>query len=177
MIEKLMEEILGIDLDTNVNVMAPYDVCNVVITELMLNGCHLEGIELFDDGDPYVVTLDEENGIWCVSAEIDYMYLLNKEDVNFVYGKLNHKYVKHLDLNDYILFDEDYFELDECNEDMSCEECCPCHDCIHIEEDEDEEIPGFTMYSDKDGYHSSYSFYSSDKELVNNMLDFVKHMM
>ena len=50
-----------------------------------------------------------------------------------------------------------------------CEyECCGCCDCDDCDE-HDNDMHGFSVnYSDEDGY-CSYSFYSTDKDLVNEL--------
>ena len=64
-----------------------------------------------------------------------------------------------------ILFDEDYEDDFDCD----CDECCGCCECDDDNTEITEDTHGFTVSnSDKNGYYS-YSFYSTDKNLVAEM--------
>ena len=61
------------------------------------------------------------------------------------------------------------FEVTVGEEECDCDECCGCCECDNDDTEITEDTHGFTVSnSDENGYYS-YSFYSTDKNLVAEM--------
>ena len=87
-------------------------------------------------------------------------YVLFHEDVNS-------KALIDMENNKYADITHDWFTIgeDECD----CDECCGCCECDNDDTELTEDTHGFTVSnSDENGYYS-YSFYSTDKNLVAEM--------
>lgn len=71
---------------------------------------------------------------------------------------------------------DDEFEFDE----LECDGCCDeCYDCLNdnyctLEPKDDNEMPGFTVSQSNENGSCSFSFYSTDMDLVREMAEMFK---
>ena len=129
--------------------------------EYSLGVINFEGCD-FDYFDEYVVSIDDDKTIWCEPAirhsEV-YTYNCDYGDIAYVYqGDVRQEIIDRLldDKANVVLFgfeDEDFgltefYDEEECNE-------------------KDTDSHGFTISSyGEDGCYSSYFFYSTDKDII-----------
>lgn len=163
------------------------DVIELVKNLMTYEEVFIERIDLepeFLDGydKEYYVELDSEMGLWVEKAygfehEI---YMYNETDVLFIADDCNSKILDRIDYNDAY---EVGYDIDEC--DGNCE-CCSCnqdeqnHDGNHevitrVATDDNGKLRGFekSWETHEDGlhYHSTYSYYSNDEDMLKNMLE------
>ena len=136
----------------------------------------LEDYEMSHYDKEYVVYLSED-GVTCERNHNKDGYYNGGGDISFVHEDCSSKLLSHIDskviyefavgeCDEY--YDEDY---EDCDYDCDCDECCGCDDTndkeLDIESDGD--MHGFSVnHSDENGT-SSYSFYSTDMDLVEKM--------
>ena len=135
----------------------------------------LEDYEMSHYDKEYVVYLSED-GVTCEKNHNKDGYYNGGGDISFVHEDCSSKLLNHIDskvIYEFAVgecdecYDEDYEDCD-CDCDCDCDECCGCDDCEDCTE-LTEDTHGFTVSnSDKNGYYS-YSFYSTDKNLVSEM--------
>lgn len=136
----------------------------------------LEDYEMSHYDKEYVVYLSED-GVTCERNHSKDGYYNGGGDISFVHEDCSSKLLSHIDskvIYEFAVgecdecYDEDY---EDCDYDCDCDECCGCDDTndkeLDIESDDD--MHGFSInHSDENGT-SSYSFYSTDMDLVEKM--------
>lgn len=136
----------------------------------------LEDYEMSHYDKEYVVYLSED-GVTCERNHNKDGYYNGGGDISFVHEDCSSKMLSHIDSK--VIYEFAIGECDECYdedcEDCDCDfdrdECCGCDDAndkeLDIESDDD--MHGFSInHSDENGT-SSYSFYSTDMDLVEKM--------
>ena len=132
----------------------------------------LEDYEMSHYDKEYVVYLSED-GVTCEKNHNKDGYYNGGGDISFVHEDCSSKLLSHIDSK--VVYEFAVGECDECYdedcEDCDCDECCGCDDAndkeLDIESDDD--MHGFSInHSDENGT-SSYSFYSTDMDLVEKM--------
>ena len=132
----------------------------------------LEDYEMSHYDKEYVVYLSED-GVTCERNHSKDGYYNGGGDISFVHEDCSSKMLSHIDSK--VIYEFAIGECDECYdvdyEDCDCDECCGCDDAndkeLDIESDDD--MHGFSInHSDENGT-SSYSFYSTDMDLVEKM--------
>ena len=128
----------------------------------------------------YLVTLDTELGIWCEKCQRQNgKYLELDGGLILVADDCNSAVLKGIDSED--VYEVSYNFVDDTDEcDGNCE-CCDLEDnnqhevITRVAVDENGRLRGFekSWYTHEDGlnYHSTYSFYSSNEDMLKNMLD------
>lgn len=126
----------------------------------------------------YLITLDNEMNIWCEKAyQEEYKrYLSIETGCAFVADDCNSAILKNIKSDE--LYEVSYDLEDECECDSNCG-CCNCdsnHEVItRVVTDEDGKLKGFekSWETHEDGlnYHSTYSFYSSNHDMLKDMLE------
>lgn len=156
-----------------VSAYANYEVAKVLVEALiMLDNpigaiLELEDYEMSHYDREYVVYLSED-GVTCEKTYHKDGYYNGGGDISFVHEDCNSKLLSHIDSQTICEFgirsDEDEEECD-----CDCDECqCACTDKeIAIEKDGD--MHGFSVNQSGENGWSSYSFYSTDLNLVNEM--------
>lgn len=138
----------------------------------------LENYEMSHYDKEYVVYLSED-GVTCEKNHNKDGYYNGGGDISFVHEDCSSKLLSHIDskvIYEFAIgecdecYDEDYEDCD-CDCDCDCDECCGCDDTndkeLDIESDDD--MHGFSInHSDENGT-SSYSFYSTNMDLVDKM--------
>ena len=139
----------------------------------------LEPVELDGYDKEYYVSINEDMELWCCKA-YDYnneCYLFDETDIVLIADDSNSKIIEYVDYNEII---EVGYEIDEpeCNGD--CENCNIGNENGHevitrVATDEDGKLRGFekSWETKEDGltYHSTYSFYSNNQEMLKSMLE------
>lgn len=133
----------------------------------------LEDYEMSHYDKEYVVYLSED-GVTCERNHSKDGYYNGGGDISFVHEDCSSKLLNHIDSEFIYEFavgecDECYDE--DCDYDCDCDECCGCDDTNDKELDieSDDGMHGFSVnHSDENGT-SSYSFYSTDMDLVEKM--------
>ena len=166
-----------------ISTFAKYEIVKELLTDLVIKGLPLSAVIDLEDPeiggyfDEYCLTIDNE-GIWVEKCLEDGKYLWSEHSVAFVHNDCNSLILKSFESD--VTFDFDFgFDLEsENNEECGCCECdCCCEECASDNEEyeliyyDDECNPcGFTQsWSDDNGYYSR-SFYSTDKSIVQQML-------
>lgn len=180
--DKFLEEYENYENDKDfdgISIVAHYEHIRDILNYLVKNTCfevydvELKTYESDFYRDEYTLVVDEDKKIWCQKVKFDKGYLHLEEKVIFVHSDVNSQFVIKNEDENMIEFDFATEEETECN----CDECCDCGGCegnneLVIESDDD--MHGFTVNrSDENGY-SSYSFYSTDMGLVEQMVKMFK---
>lgn len=166
-----------------ISTFAKYEIVKELLTNLVIKGLTLSAVIDLEDPeiggyfDEYCLTIDNE-GIWVEKCLEDGKYLWSEHSVAFVHNDCNSLILKSFESD--VAFDFDFgFDLEsEDDEECGCCECdCCCEECMSDTEEyelfysDDECNPcGFTQsWSDDSGYYSR-SFYSTDKSIVQQVL-------
>lgn len=158
-----------------VSAYANYEVAKSLVEALiMLDNpigaiLELEDYEMSHYDREYVVYLSED-GVTCEKCHHEKGYYNGGGDISFVHEDCSSKLLSHIDSHTICEFGVRSDGEEECD----CDECqCICTDKeIAIKKDGD--MHGFSVnHSDENGY-SSYSFYSTDLSLVNEMAKLFK---
>lgn len=157
----------------DVAIIAKYEETRQIIKELLCIGydiasIHLDSDEYGEYSDEYVITLtniDGEDEIWTEPFKRENGYLTEEATAIYVMDNCSSKVIPYCKSNI-------VFEVSVREEECDCVECCGC--CENSDDKElaiesDGDMHGFSVnHSDENGY-SSYSFYSTDLSLVNEM--------
>lgn len=142
-----------------------YTIKNVLSSLIVLSEGELElnEIDLHEDMDEEYILILDDMGLWVYYMEVNGRYMSYDHDVVFVDNYCNSRILSYNENPscDFVFF-EDHEEECECNGD-----CVNC-DCMELEEESDN-MKGFTFDFSNEKGHSSYSFYSSDYEMVERM--------
>ena len=159
------------DIYNDVAIVAKHEETRQIIKELVSFGYDLRSIQLEDncyggyDAD-YIISIcniDGEDEIWCEPMLREDGYILDESTVIYILDNCSSKVIPYC--NGTVVYEVGIGN--ECN----CDECCACCQCdnkeLSIESDGD--MHGFSVnHSDENGT-SSYSFYSTDMDLVKKM--------
>ena len=154
----------------DIAIIAHYNDAKHIIREILCLGYDLNSIELKDpelgyDDVPYIISvceIDSEHEIWCEPMVRDNgKYIYDESSVIYVLDNCSSEVLKHLD-------SECIFEVGIGEKECSCDECeCACKKDIYVETDGD--MHGFSVNHSGENGWSSYSFYSTDMDLVEYM--------
>ena len=130
-----------------------YDICNITYERI--------DWDFYDD--EYILSMNHD-GIWLEKFKSeDGKYLTDESTITYILDNCSSKvipYCKGKTVYEVTVGEE------EC--DCDCDECeCTCCGDIHIETDGD--MHGFSVNHSGENGWSSYSFYSTDMDLVNEM--------
>lgn len=160
-----------------ISVVSHYNIMKDIINYLAKNtGFVLCNIELEeptyrDYEDEYILTVDSNGEIWCQKAKVDGRYVHVEDNITFVHSDVNSKFVVINKDECLIEFDFATEEETECN----CDECCGCCECDNeLAINSDDDMHGFTVNRSGENGYSSYSFYSTDMGLVEQMAKMFK---
>ena len=162
----------------DIAIIAHYDEAKQIIREILCLGYDLNSIELKNpelgyDDVPYIISvcgIDSEHEVWCEPMIRDNgKYIDDESSVIYVLDNCSSEVLKHLD-------SECIFEVGIGDEECSCDECeCACKKDIHVEADGD--MHGFSVNHSGENGWSSYSFYSTDMDLVNKEFKEIKELL
>lgn len=142
--------------------------------EVIIHRIDIEPTDLDGYDKEYYVDLDEDGLLWVgkqYSKEHD-GYLYGGSEVVFVADDCNSKLLEKLDYHN--IYEVGYESDDECD----CCECCECdgeHEVItRVAVNDDGKLRGFekSWSTDADGYHyhTTYTYYSNNEDMLKNML-------
>lgn len=150
----------------DIAIIAKYEEAKEIIAELVCIGYSLESIEIDRPEwknyyDEYLISLNFD-GIWCQPMKVDGKYITDDSTITYILDNCSSTVIPQC--KGKVVFEVGIVDDEECD----CDECCGCCEC-----DDDTELTedthGFTVSnSDENGYYS-YSFYSTDKNLVAEM--------
>lgn len=180
-IVKNLESIRKIDGYNDVAIVAKYEEARQIIKELVCIGYDLRSINLHDEmwenyDAEYVISITNINGeneIWCEPMLREKGYLTDDSPVIYVLDNCSSKVIPYCKGN--VVFEVTVGGDEECEEfDYDfCASCKPC-ECnkendkgITIEKDGD--MHGFSVNRSGENGWSSYSFYSTNLNLVNEV--------
>lgn len=154
-----------------ISVYGKYDVIKDILEDLIAGGVSIANEIELHDYDVYYY--DREFVLYLTTDGVnvektydvdDETYLSGSADISFVHEDCNSKLIKYVDSK--TIYEFGYNEEDE---DCDFDECeCACCGDIHIETDGD--MHGFSVNHSDENSWSSYSFYSTDMDLVNEMV-------
>lgn len=161
-----------------ISIVTKYDNAKRIIEELICLGYGVCAIELHDTEErgyekEFVISLYENNiYVEPMFREKDYLDLY--ETIIYVLEDCSSKVISHCKSQKphFVEIGEsyDYVNDDECTESKSKEHC----DDNEIKIQSDDDMHGFSVTHSNEYGHSSYSFYSTDLSLVNEMAKFFK---
>lgn len=128
-----------------------YDICNITYERIDWDG--------YDD--EYILSMNHD-GIWLEKFKReDGKYLIDESTITYILDNCSSKVIPYC--KGKIVYEVSIG--DECD----CDECCGYCECGNDDTELTEDTHGFTVSnSDENGYYS-YSFYSTDKNLVAEM--------
>lgn len=172
---ELMDTYITTNISENeypiVSVYGNYEIVKTLIESLVMLGnpigsiLELEEFEMSHYNKEFVVYLTED-GVTCEKTWHKDCYYNGGGDISFIYEDCSSKLLSHIDSE--VMYE---FAIGECEDDeeCDCDECqCACTDKeIAIEKDGD--MHGFSVNQSGENGWSSYSFYSTDMDLVKTM--------
>ena len=150
----------------DIAIIAKYEEAKEIIAELVCIGYSLESIEIDRPEwrnyyDEYLISLNFD-GIWCQPMKVDGKYITDDSTITYILDNCSSAVIPHCK-------GKVVFEVGIIDEECDCDECCGCCECDNDNTEITEDTHGFTVSnSDENGYYS-YSFYSTDKNLVAEM--------
>ena len=177
-IADIFDDICKNDDFNDIAIIAHYDEAKQIIREILCLGYDLNTIELKNpelgyDDVPYIVSvcgIGCEHEVWCEPMiRDDGQYINDESSVIYVLDNCSSEVLKYLD-------SERIFEVGIGDDTCSCDECeCACKKDIHVEADGD--MHGFSVNHSGENGWSSYSFYSTDMDLVNKEFKEIKELL
>jgi len=134
-VEELCNEILkeiGEPINDNgygdVSVIAKCNVVRNIIESLICYGCHVESVHVEQEDydnyfDEYILTVDDQCGVWCEPFKRDGEYFRDESDIAYIHSDCSSKVISHIESP--VSF---AFEIGECDDDDCCGEYDEC-DC------------------------------------------------
>lgn len=150
----------------DVAIIAKYEEARQIIKELMCIGYDLHSIVMHDveyDGyeAEYIISLYDDE-LWVEPMLRESGYITDDSPIMYVLDNCSSKVIPYCK-------GKVVFEVTVGGEECDCDECCGCYECDNDDTEITEDTHGFTVSnSDENGYYS-YSFYSTDKNLVAEM--------
>lgn len=155
------------------------DVIKYLLTydDTLIKNVTVNDFEVYGYDKEYYVSLDTEKMVWCEKAYCEEIndYLMTEEPLVLVADDCNSAILKKI-ISDNILEVSFGYEDEECDGNCACCQCNDNHEVItRVATDDDGVIRGFekSWETNEDGmhYHSTYSFFSSDENMLKNMLE------
>jgi len=153
----------------------------LMFDEAFLYQIDLESVDWGEYDKEYYITLDNELNIWCskvYDAEDDIITCIST-DIAFIADDCDSDALKGIGCDKNGKYKVSYYLDDEEHDcDGNCE-CCNCNDdhevITRVATDEDGKLRGFekSWETHEDGLHykTTYSFYSSNQNMLKDMLD------
>lgn len=151
----------------DIAIIAKYEEAKEIIAELICIGYPLVSLDIRRPEwenycDEYLISLNND-GIWCQPMKVDGEYITDDSTITYILDNCSSTVIPHC--KGKVVFEVGIVDEDECD----CDECCGCCECDNDDTEITEDTHGFTVSnSDENGYYS-YSFYSTDKNLVVEM--------
>lgn len=157
-----------------------FDVARDLVESLIKMGnslgniIELEEYEMSYYDKEFVIYLSKD-GIACEKCYHENTYYYGGGDISYVHEDCNSKLLDYIESD--VIFEFGFKDEDSC-EPMCGSECCGCCDCdedddypheVDYENNESDNMHGFNVNKSDDNGYYSYSFYSTDKNLVEQM--------
>lgn len=165
----------------SVDVVAKYEDAKEIICELVGIGYGIAFINEFGDpewdgyDDAFVISLLDDE-IWCEPVKRKDEYIFVEADVVYIFDDCNSKIIPKIESDEVYEVEID----DECDDcDGDCENCNLNNNTekkqnkLKINND----MHGFSISNSNNHSNYSYSFYSTDKNLVNNEIKLIKELL
>ena len=175
------EELKEKDKFNSIAICAKYDEAKEIIAKLVCSGYGIASIDRFDSEeygryyDEYVISLLEDQ-IWCEPAKRNGKYIFVEADVVYIFDNCNSKIIPKIEADE-VYEVEIGNEYDDCDGD--CENC-PVHDETEKKQNKlkiDNDMYGFSISNSNNHSNYLYSFYSTDKNLINNEIKLIKELL
>ena len=150
----------------DVAIIAKYEEARQIIKELLCIGYDIHSINIIDEeyGEydaEYIISIYDDE-IWCEQMLRENGYLTDDSPVMYVLDNCSSKVIPYCKGKTVYEVSVGIDEDDECG----CDECeCACKKDIYVETDGD--MHGFSVNHSGENGWSSYSFYSTNMDLVN----------
>lgn len=152
---------------SDVAIIAKYEDTRQIIKEILCLGYDIHSISMHDveyDGyySEYIITLYEDE-LWIEPMLRNNRYITDTSSIIYIFNTCSSKVIPYCK-GDIV------YEVSVGDEGCGCDECCSCCDCNkepNIESDGN--MHGFSVNKSSNNGTSSYSFYSTDINLVNEM--------
>lgn len=161
------KDFCGVSIVAHYGIMI--DILNYLVDTTCFKLCDIE-LEMPEScgyKDEYVLTVGADGKIWCQRAKYEDRYIRLEKDVTFVHSDVNSKFVL-TNKNEYMI-EFGYSNEEECD----CDTCCGCCD-NELAIESDNNMHGFTINRSSENGYSSYSFFSTDIGLVEQMAKMFK---
>ena len=159
-----------------------FDVARDLVESLVRMGnslgniIELEEYEMSYYDKEFVIYLSKD-GIACEKCYHENTYYYGDGDISYVHEDCSSKLLDYIKSD--VVFEFGFNDEDSC-EPMCGSECCGCCDCdcdedddysheVDYEDNESDNMHGFNVNKSDDNGYYSYSFYSTDKNLVEQM--------
>lgn len=157
----------------DIAIIAKYEEAKEIIAELVCIGHSLVSIRMSRpewDGycDEYIISLNHD-GIWCEPMKMNGKYITDESTMIYIFDNCSSAVIPQCKGNILLevgIADEEEFDCDECYG------CCECSNELTIESDDN--MHGFTVNRSDENSYYSYSFYSTDMGLVEQMAKMFK---
>ena len=161
--------------EEDVAIIAKYEEARQIVKELACIGYDLHSIDIDDEVDgynaEYIITL-YDNEIFCEPMLREKGYITDDSPVIYVLDNCSSKLIPYCK-------GKTVYEVSVGDDECGCNECddceCACKKDIHVEADGD--MHGFSVNHSGENGWSSYSFYSTDMDLVNKEFKEIKELL
>lgn len=181
-VDKFLEEYENYENDKDfdgISIVAHYEHIRDILNYLVKNTCfevydvELKTYESDFYRDEYTLVVDEDKKIWCQKVKFDKGYLHLEEKVIFVHSDVNSQFaIKNKSEN---MIEFDFGTEEETEFECNCTECCGCCECNNeLAIESDDNMHGFTVNRSDENSCYSYSFYSTNMGLVEQMAKMFK---
>lgn len=157
------KDFCGVSIVAHYGIMI--DILNYLIDTTCFKLCDIE-LEMPEScgyEDEYVLSVGTDGKIWCQRAKYDEKYIHLEKDVTFVHSNVNSKFI--VKNKNECMIEFSFASEEECECDSNCDEC----KSNGVTTISDDNMHGFTVTRSDENNHYSYSFYSTDEKLVEEM--------
>lgn len=182
----------GGNLEYDIAIIAKYDEAREIIKYLTsaftLYDIQICPPEINGYSDEYIISINDD-GLWCEPAKSEKEYLYDESTVTYIMENCSSAVLPHLGgvfkfevcIHEFCKDEEcicdcatcgvcPSYEEDLVNE-LDCAGCCDLCDCKETVLDIDDDLRGFSISESNENGSYSFSFHSTDKELVDCMLN------
>jgi len=154
------------------------DVIKYLLTydDTLVSNITINDFEIYGYDKEFYVSLDTEKMVWCEKAycEENSDYLMTEEPFVLVADDCNSAVLKKIISNN--ILEVSFEDEEECDCNCSCCGCNDNHEVItRVAKDKDGKMKGFEKsWTTNDGnynYETTYSFYSSNENMLKEMLE------
>ena len=162
----------GLDVESIACIANYYTIKELLSSLILVSGGDIElnEIDLHEDMDEEYILVIDNFGVWVYYLKVNDRYALYEDDIVFIADGCDPEVLNANINNDSDIF---FFSYEEgLKEEVMCNgDCCDCVNCTEKleEENADDEMQGFQFSFSNEFGTSNYSFYSTDKDIVEKM--------